>query len=433
MNDAVLRIIIPVGIAIVVVAVLCIIRWRIYIFFNNKNATIKTEWGRVIISYTRILSFAWCIWLGVFAGLQFFTSPAWVSDKLIPIGFIALGTWAFIILILCGLKWYSLEIARHTSSKVDDAVAVVLKIFLPLWIGFIAIVYIVDIAGLNVILIKEWLGQYLLNLSLILGFGIIILLVITALIPRIIESSITRLHTDEAEVERKKRADTLVSVLTLAIQFMIIVIMFLMILSEFGKDPWTMLAGLSIIGVAVGLGAQSLVKDMIAGTFVIFENQYRRGDVVRIADVSGVVEEINLRRTILRDLDGIVHVIPNGEIRVASNFTKLWSRVNLNISVAYDTDLDKAASIINKVGQELAEDPKWSPAIILPPRFLRVDKFGDSGIELKILGDTQPIRQWEVMGELRLRLKRAFDKEGIEIPWPHTKVYFGDKNPFNRQ
>ena len=148
-----------------------------------------------------------------------------------------------------------------------------------------------------------------------------------------------------------------------------------------------------------------------------------------IADTSGIVEEINLRRTVLRDFDGTVHVIPNGEIRVASNFTKEWARVNLNVSVAYDTDLDHAISVINRVGAEMVEEPYWSSLILKAPQALRIDNLGDSGIDIKILGETKPIRQWEVMGELRKRIKKAFDEEEIEIPWPHTKVYFGSPPP----
>jgi small conductance mechanosensitive channel len=148
-----------------------------------------------------------------------------------------------------------------------------------------------------------------------------------------------------------------------------------------------------------------------------------------VADIAGLVEDINLRRTVLRDLDGIVHVVPNGEIRVASNFTRGYSRVNLNISVSYGTDLDHAIAVINRVGKELSEDPQWAPLLITPPGVLRVDNLGDSGIDIKILGDTQPIKQWDVMGELRKRIKKAFDEEGIEIPWPHTKVYFGSQPP----
>ena len=189
------------------------------------------------------------------------------------------------------------------------------------------------------------------------------------------------------------------------------------------------MTGASVLGVAVGFGAQSLVKDVIAGLFIIMENQFRKGDVIKIAGESGVVEEINLRRTILRDMDGVYHVVPNGEIRVASNFTKQFSRVNMNISVAYETDLDKAIAVINRVGQEMAEDPKWASFIVSPPKAIRVDNLGESGIDIRILGDTKPSAQWDVTGELKLRLKKAFDKEGIDIPYPHTKVIFGNLPP----
>ncbi len=155
--------------------------------------------------------------------------------------------------------------------------------------------------------------------------------------------------------------------------------------------------------------------------------------MVKIAGISGLVEDINLRRTVLRDLDGILHSVPNGEITTASNYTKDWSRVNLNISVAYGEDLDHVMAVINRVGEELDKDPQWAPLILKAPQALRVDNLGDSGIEIKILGDTQPIKQWDVMGELRKRLKKAFDEEGIEIPWPHTKVYFGSQSPAKPQ
>jgi small conductance mechanosensitive channel len=129
---------------------------------------------------------------------------------------------------------------------------------------------------------------------------------------------------------------------------------------------------------------------------------------------------------VLRDLDGIVHHVPNGEIRVASNYTRHFARVNLDFSVAYDTNLDHAISVMNRVGQELAADENWKSLIVTPPQVLRINNLGDSGIDIKILGDVKPSEQWGVMGELRLRMKKAFDSEGIEIPWPHTKVYFGN-------
>ena len=156
------------------------------------------------------------------------------------------------------------------------------------------------------------------------------------------------------------------------------------------------------------------------------EDQYRVGDVVAIAGVAGAVEEIGLRRTVLRDVDGNVHSVPNGKVELSTNMTKKYSRVNLNVSVGYGENLKRVIDIINKICQEMAEDPQWKEDFVTTPAVLRVDKLGDSGIDIKILGDTKPSKQWALMGELRLRLKNIFDNEGIEIPWPHTKVYFGN-------
>ena len=156
--------------------------------------------------------------------------------------------------------------------------------------------------------------------------------------------------------------------------------------------------------------------------------EYRVGDVVSIAGVAGGVEEIALRRTILRDLDGNVHSVPNGKVELSTNMTKQFSRVNLDISVGYGEKLELVMEEINKICNEIAEDPKWKPDLVTAPAVVRVNKLGDSGIDIKIMGDTKPSRQWDVMGELRLRIKSKFDAKGIEIPWPHTKVYFGN-NP----
>jgi len=227
----------------------------------------------------------------------------------------------------------------------------------------------------------------------------------------------------------KKRADTLLSVFIGAGRIFIGVVVIFMVLSELDIPIAPVLASFGIAGIAVGFGAQYLIRDLIAGIFVLLENQYRVGDWVRVADVAGLVEEVGLRKTVLRDFDGTIHHVPNGEIRVASNFARKFSRVNLNVSVAYDTDLDHAISVINRVGQELAADEYWGKLIRSTPQALRVDNLGDSGIGIKILGDVKPMQQWAVMGELRLRLKKAFDAEGIEIPWPHTKVYFGGPLP----
>jgi moderate conductance mechanosensitive channel len=222
--------------------------------------------------------------------------------------------------------------------------------------------------------------------------------------------------------EQEKRADTIAAVLVRAIDVVVIVLAALLVLGEIGFSVTPLLAGAGVAGIAIGFGAQSLVRDLLSGFFIVLENQYTRGDIVNVAGLGGVVEEMNLRRTLLRDLNGALHSVPNGEIRIASNLTRGWSRVNLDVSVAYESDLAHARSVIDRVGRELAEDPDWSPLILEPPKTLRVEELGDSGITIKVLGTTRPMKQWEVSGELRERLKRTFEAEGIEIPYPHQVV-----------
>jgi small conductance mechanosensitive channel len=270
-----------------------------------------------------------------------------------------------------------------------------------------------------------WFLEHGIRIFVILAIGGALWFLLRRFLKPIVRRIMVRTKGESARgVE--KRTDTLAGVFTGLGRVLIIVIVLLMVLSELEFDIGPVLAGFGIAGIAVGFGAQYLIRDLIAGVFVIMENQYRVGDVARVADTAGLVEDITMRKTILRDLDGIVHHIPNGEIRVASNYTRHFSRVNLNISVAYGTDLDKAINVINRVGKELAEDEEWRSKIMTPPQVLRVDSLGDSGIEIKVLGDVKPMEQWATMGQLRLRLKKAFDDEGIEIPWPHTKVYFGN-------
>ena len=151
--------------------------------------------------------------------------------------------------------------------------------------------------------------------------------------------------------------------------------------------------------------------------------------LAKTGEILDLVEDINLRRTVLRDLDYRQHFIPNGEIRTATNYTKDKSRVNINIGVAYKEDLERVIQVLNRVGDELARDPEWGPLVLDPIKVLRVDNFGDSAIEIKVLGETIPIRQWDIAGQYRLRVKKAFDELGIEIPFPHRTLYWGTGEP----
>ena len=275
----------------------------------------------------------------------------------------------------------------------------------------------------------NWLTVHGWRILLIVLISLAIYFAMRHSIPLVVGRTVKGTMKKKPKTAIKKRTDTLSGVFIQTGLGLIIIIAVFMILSELNINVAPALAGLGIAGLAIGFGAQHLVRDLFNGTLILMENQYGVGDVVQIAGIIGVVEEVNLRRTVLRDLDGIVHSVPNGEIAVASNFTKERSRMNMNVSVGYGEDLSRVITVINKVGNELAKDPEWTSRILQPPQVLRVDAFEDSGIAIKILGETKPMEQWAAMGELRLRLKKVFDEEGIEIPWPHTKVFFGNNVP----
>ncbi|MFZ0281185.1 MAG: mechanosensitive ion channel family protein [Bacteroidales bacterium] len=221
----------------------------------------------------------------------------------------------------------------------------------------------------------------------------------------------------------KKREDTLIRILAGATGIFFLLLAILMILQEVGLEIGPILAGAGIVGLAIGFGGQYLIRDIITGLFIILENQYRIGDVIKIDTTGGLVEDISLRKTTLRDLNGTVHHIPHGEVKRVSNLSKKYARVNLDIGISYSSDLEHVIKVINRTGNELAEDPLYKDVIISPPQFLRVEDFADSAIIVKVLGDTRPLRQWEITGEFRKRIKIAFDKEGIEIPFPQRVVH----------
>ncbi|HOG56331.1 MAG TPA: mechanosensitive ion channel family protein [Bacteroidales bacterium] len=262
------------------------------------------------------------------------------------------------------------------------------------------------------------------------GLRIVFIGVLAYLLNRILGRIIVRtvriaeVRDEDTSIEaEKKREDTLIHIFRGALRVVLIVLAILMILQEFGMKIGPILAGAGIVGVAVGFGGQYLIKDVITGLFMILENQYRIGDVVKIDGTEGTVQDITLRKTTLRDLDGTVHHINHGSIVLVSNLSKDFARVNLEVCVDYSTNLEHLIDVVDRTGRELAEDPNFKDSIITPPKFLRVQNFADHGIVIKILGDTKPLKQWEITGELRKRLKIAFDREGIEIPLPQTVIH----------
>lgn len=275
----------------------------------------------------------------------------------------------------------------------------------------------------------------ILNFAKAHTFNLAIILIIAYLLRRFAMLFVRRVvrraikpDSFKTEMDEKQREDTLVATVGAGIRVTIWILTILLLLAEIGIDIAPLLAGAGIAGVALGFGAQSMVKDFLAGVFILMENQYRVGDVIEINQtVSGLVEVVTLRATVLRDLDGMVHHIPNGEIKIATNMTMEYANVNLDLGVGYDTDIDELKKVINKVGESLATDPEWAEKIFEAPKFLRIDNFADSSIIVKIIGMTAPMQQWAVTGELRGRLKKAFDKNGIEIPFPQRVIHESPK------
>ena len=266
------------------------------------------------------------------------------------------------------------------------------------------------------------------KIAIILAIAVVLLVVARRVVPRVIRLRIPKIR-EETPDELAVRSGTLARVMVQVFSVILWVIALLMMLSVLGVNITPILAAVGVAALAVGFAAQNIVRDYLHGFFIVMEDWYRVGEVATVAGIGGLVEDVNLRRTVLRDINGTKHYIPNNKVELASNMTRDWSRINLNVSVAYKENLGRVFEVINEVCQELKDDPEWGQDMLTTPSVLRVDNLGDNGVDVKILGDTKPIRQWALMGELRKRLKNRFDQEGIEIPWPHTKVYFGNSLP----
>ena len=268
------------------------------------------------------------------------------------------------------------------------------------------------------------------------GLRILLILVVVWVGMRVIRGALQRLEKKLADPNKvedpvqaqevAKRADTLVRLLRQGILIIIWVMASLIILRELGMDITPILASAGILGLAVGFGAQNLVRDVISGFFIILENQARVGDVAIINGEAGIVEGINFRTTVLRDLSGTVHIFPNGGISSLANMTRDWSAYLLDMGVAYKEDTDHVIEVMRRVAGELRTDEYFGPLTLQDMEVFGVQKFADSAVVIRVRLRTRPMHQWEVGREYLRRIKKAFDDEGIEIPFPHRSVYFGE-------
>lgn len=267
----------------------------------------------------------------------------------------------------------------------------------------------------------------------------ILLIVVAAYVgARILRVALNRLetilvrataHTDVVPGAAAKRIRTLMNVIWTIVAGLIWFVATLTTLGQIGVNVGPILAGAGVVGLAVGFGAQNLVKDLVSGFFLILENQVRVGDVAIINGTGGLVEAITFRTIVLRDDGAVVHVFPNGSINTLANMTKDWSAYVIDMGVAYQEDTDRVVEVMRRVGEELRADPGYGSLMIEPIEIFGVDAFADSAVKIKARLKTLPLQQWNIGREYRRRLKKAFDAERIEIPFPHRTLLMGETGP----
>lgn len=234
------------------------------------------------------------------------------------------------------------------------------------------------------------------------------------------------LLTPETTERLQLRVSTISGVTKSIATFALLIVAILLTLTVLGIDVIPLLAGASLVGVALSLASQSLIKDAINGFLIILEDQYALGDVITVGEVGGLVENLNLRMTQVRDSEGRLITIPNSEIKIVANLSSRWSRADLNIPVGYQTNIDKALKLIEDIALKMDLDPLWQEQIVETPKVLGVDNFGDRGLIIRVWIKTQPLKQWDVAREFRRRLKIAFDQAGVSIPLPQQAIWVND-------
>ena len=256
------------------------------------------------------------------------------------------------------------------------------------------------------------------------GLRILVVALLTYLLVRVISTSTARLEAQVMHgggpdrVEHVKRARTLSRLVKNALTSLVLGVALLMILRELNVDIMPVLTGAGIVGLAVGFGAQTLVKDLISGAFLILDDNVRVGDVARINGTGGLVEAINLRTIVLRDHEGTVHVFPNGSITTLSNLTKDFAFAVVDVGFTYREDTDMVIDVLRTVAAEVAADPAIAPNVLAASEVQAVEAFGNGQMTVRIRIKTRPLTQWDVGRELRRRIKKAFDARGIEMPDP---------------
>ena len=385
----------------------------VYISVIDEFEILTTSQQEEIMNYSSILNgiVTWLSARGISAGIQI--------AVILAVMFIALR----IIRVLTNRLFIRIETISDDGLKNKaDLIGTTTRIILNFIVVATAVVLLMNAVGIK--------SDYILNEAGAVGKGlrtllILILMFIALKGIRTLVDNLTGMMVKNRDDEFRKRADTTGSAIQFAISVVIISFAIIMILDQFGINIGPILAAAGVVGIAVGFGAQQLVQDVIAGFFILLEDQIRVGDVIQIAGKGGVVERINLRITVLRDLSGNVHFVRNGNIDVVTNMTKEYSRYVFDIGVAYRENVDNVIEVIREVDCDLRNDPAYADDILEPMEILGLDQFADSAIIIKARTKTRPIKQWNVAREFNRRLKKRFDELDIEIPFPHVTLYPG--------
>lgn len=272
----------------------------------------------------------------------------------------------------------------------------------------------------------DWADKALYTVAVVVG-AVMIWFLIDWLVGRWIRSKTSKVEDGDLSGQaRVQRLETLAASMEKLLGVVIVATVVIYIMIIWGIPVGPLIALGSVIGIAVGFGAQGFVKDVIAGFFVLVEDQYAIGDDVQLAGVEGTVVDIRLRTTVLRDLDASLHHVPNGEVRVATNLTPDYSRVIIDVGVTYDSDIDAAIAAIGDEAIRMHADPEWEDAYATEPQMLGVNQLGDSAVTIRALFTTAPARRAAVRREFLRRVKYRLDAEGIEIAYPHLQIVQGD-------
>lgn len=273
--------------------------------------------------------------------------------------------------------------------------------------------------------VRDWL----LSTGLKIGITLVVAVVLAWLVGFLIKRAVRRTEKAKApeEIARAKRLKTVLGALKVALNIVIWVIAGIMVMGQLGISIGPILAGLGVVGVAVGFGAQNLVKDFLAGIFIIIENQLRVGDIVRIGDALGTVEALNLRITQVRGFNGHLYTIPNGEIKMVENMTFKWSRAIVKVGVGYRSDIGKVIEALEKAAADIKDDEEWGRYVMETPLIKAIDDFAASSLDVALWIKTRPAQQWDVGRMARRYIKERFDEAGIEIPFPQITLTLGAK------